>query len=134
MGFDPIECHVNCIVGDVKCHEHVVFARRTKSTARCDSYMRFGVQPIAGEICISPCLPKSWGRAKVTLNGAVGTVEIAIENPGRIGAGRSKLTVDGARWPFNTVAFPGKDQVRRVAVQILPPAALPLETEVSETS
>lgn len=70
----------------------------------------------------------------VTLNGAVGTVEIAIEDPGRIGAGRSQLTVDGARWPFDTEAFPGKDQVRRVAVQIVPPAALPLETEVSETS
>ena len=70
----------------------------------------------------------------MTLNVAVGTVEIAIEEPGRIGAGRSQLTVDGARWPFDTVAFPGKDQVRRIVVQIVPPAALPFETEVSETS
>jgi cyclic beta-1,2-glucan synthetase len=93
-----------------------------------------GVQPVAGEICIDPCLPKSWGRAAVTLNGAAGTLEITIEDPGRIGAGQNRLTVDGARWSSDTVAFPGKGRVRRVNVQIVPPAALPHENALSEPS
>ncbi|WP_223423882.1 GH36-type glycosyl hydrolase domain-containing protein [Tateyamaria pelophila] len=77
-----------------------------------------GVQPKAGAISIDPCLPASWGGAKLTMDGAQGRLEIIIEDRSTIGKRQGHITVDGKLWSSDTVPFPGKGQTRQVVVTL----------------
>jgi cyclic beta-1,2-glucan synthetase len=81
-----------------------------------------GIEVMPDAIRISPCLPRDWARAEIRLVGPLGEVLISIEDPDRIGKGRTEITVDGAPAQGDTVRFPGAGKSRKASVRLVRPA------------
>lgn len=78
-----------------------------------------GVRPQAGGVRVDPCLPTSWGGAKVVLKGEHGQIDIEIRDPDRIGHGQMQIEVDGCSHDGVTVNYPGEGKIRRVVVSLI---------------
>ncbi|TVR07365.1 MAG: cellobiose phosphorylase [Salinarimonadaceae bacterium] len=79
-----------------------------------------GVSLQRGAVRIAPRIPKSWGGAKVTINGPDGTMSIVIEDPERLGSGFVEVLVDGRPVDGDCVALPTGGAERRVTAILRP--------------
>lgn len=77
-----------------------------------------GLSLATGAVRLDPCLPKSWGRADMTLENRRGSIRIAVEDPDHVGQGVLWITADGKRLRGNTVRFPGRNRSREVVVRL----------------
>lgn len=75
-----------------------------------------GVEPVSGGVRLDPCLPKSWGGAELILETEFGRLEIAIQDPERVGHGQTSISVDTRQIEGQTVKFPGKGRCSQVVV------------------
>ena len=85
-----------------------------------------GIKPEAGAIRITPCLPNRWARARATLDSDQGRIEVQIEQDDRLDSAQMEVIVDGRSKSDTLVTFPGRGQLRTVAIR-LPRAPSPDE-------
>ncbi len=78
-----------------------------------------GVKLKDGKVELKPCLPKSWGAAKVWLKRPEGKLLIEIKDPDHLGTGEIELTIDGVIVEDSAIEFPTDGGIRTVHAQIL---------------
>ena len=66
-----------------------------------------GLRPSPGGLQLEPCLPQSWGSARLRVDTGQGLVHIEIEDPQHLGHGPLSLTIDGESVPGQHIPWPG---------------------------
>lgn len=85
---------------------------------------RLGVEAILGlrlhddKVTIDPCLPPAWGGFEAVLRRPTGTISLRVEDPDKLGRGRVTLTVDGADFQNEAIAFPTDGTCKSVVARI----------------